>query len=444
MIDKCLEYYKEYTPKSQELYLRIKNLLAGGVSHNVRYFHPYPLFIKKAKDQYLWDEDENKYVDFWLGHMALILGHSPKIVVDALKEQLDNGTHLGTVNRYALELAELVNRLVPCAEMVRFTNTGSEATMYATRLARAYTNKKMIVKIEGGWHGFNTNLLKNVSYPFEEKESLGLLNEEIKYVVSIPFNSIDESLRILRSFKDDIACVIVEPLLGNGCIPADKEYLKALREETERLDSLLIFDEVITGFRLSLGGAQEYYGIKPDLATLGKILGGGFPIGAIVGKKEIMNLADPTLKRGKSFCKIGGGTFSENPFSMIAGAKTLEYLKENGEVYDKLNGYGNKIRKDIKKVFEDEGLKAEATGLTSLFLFHFLKDDQQAIKSAKDFALSNRELTERFFFSLMAKYRLYFLPGHTASICSAHTKEDIDYLISSCVELIKEIKENKG
>src|ERR687884_791495 len=208
--------YKSKTHKSKILYRRARKVFAGGVNHNIRFFEPYPFFATSAKGKYLYDVDGNKYTDYWMGHWALILGHSPKPVVKALSDQIKNGILYGTVNDVSVELGELIRKLMPRAENIRFSNTGAEATMYAVRLARAKTGKRVIAKVIGGWHGFNTTLMQTVNYPFEAQEGPGLVQDEGQYVESIPFNNLDASLKVLETIGDDLACVIIEPVLGGA------------------------------------------------------------------------------------------------------------------------------------------------------------------------------------------------------------------------------------
>jgi glutamate-1-semialdehyde 2,1-aminomutase len=227
--------------------------------------------------------------------------------------------------------------------MMRFSSTGSEATMYAVRLARAKTGRRVIAKAIGGWHGFNTTLMQTVNYPFEAEEGPGLVQDEGQYVESIPFNNLDASLKVLETIKDDLACVIIEPVLGGaGCITPVDGYLQGLQEFAKKNGSLFILDEIVTGFRLSLNGAASIYKLEPDLFTLGKIAGGGMPIGIVCGDKEIMSLADPVARKDKEVrCAIGGGTFSANPVTMTAGLATLNFLKKNKGVYTKIDRLGN-------------------------------------------------------------------------------------------------------
>ncbi|HVX02803.1 MAG TPA: aminotransferase class III-fold pyridoxal phosphate-dependent enzyme, partial [Nitrososphaera sp.] len=289
-----MRHYRAKTAKSKGLYVRSEKLFPGGISHNIRYFEPYPFFANAARGKNLFDVDGNKYTDYWMGHWALILGHSPAPVASALARQAKNGTLYGVVNKASVDLAEAIKKLMPRAEMMRFSSTGSEATMYAVRLARAKTGRRVIAKAIGGWHGFNTTLMQTVNFPFEAEEGPGLVQDEGQYVESVPFNDLEASLKVLETVRDDLACVIIEPVLGGaGCIPPAKGYLEGLQEFCKKNGALFILDEIVTGFRLSLHGAQGAYGLEPDLFTLGKICGGGMPIGIVCGDKDIMSLADP-------------------------------------------------------------------------------------------------------------------------------------------------------
>ena len=435
-----LKNYKHKTKKSGRLYSRAVKVFPGGVSHNIRYFEPYPFFVTGAKSKQLSDVDGNKYTDYWMGHWALILGHSPKVVVNALAEQAKNGTLYGTANRVSVELAETIQKLMPRAEMMRFSSTGSEATMYAIRLARAKTGRRIVAKVIGGWHGFNTTLMQTVNYPFEEEEGLGLVQNEGEFVESLPFNNLDASLKVLETVKDDLACIIIEPVLGGaGCVPPIDGYLKGLEEFAKKNGSLFILDEIVTGFRLSVHGAASIYRLEPDLFTLGKIAGGGMPIGILCGDKEIMSLADPVARASKeSRCAIGGGTFSANPMTMTAGFATLNYLKENKhQVYSKIDRLGGMARKGLAKLFGESEIQCEVTGAGSMFLTHFSKD---AIMDATDVAKSNRELLKRYHLALMANHGIFFLPAKMAALSFAHEESDVEKLLDATEKIIIESK----
>jgi glutamate-1-semialdehyde 2,1-aminomutase len=438
MWERYIKKYEAATPKSKELYRRALKVIPGGVSHNIRFFPPYPFYTVKAKGSKMWDVDGNVYTDYWMGHMALILGHSPEYVVKRIREQIENGFHFGTVNPYALELAEAIQRNLPSAEMVRLGCSGTEATMYAVRLARAYTGKRIVVKAEGGWHGGNPILHKAVSMPYDKPDSLGILEEEQRFTRTIPVNDVEGSEAVFNECRGDLACVIIEPVIGSGCIPLDRDYLLYLREVCDRYNAVLIFDEVITGFRLGLSSAQGFYGVKPDLTTLGKIIGGGFPIGAVAGISEILKLADLTSGRKWERCWIGGGTFSCNPMSSIAGLATIEFLEKNADqVYGKINRLGEEARKGIDKALSGlKGLNAKTTGIGSLLLTHFLKEGED-VKSPRDRLKTDLEAQRNFYIALIT-HGVFFLPGHAGAISYAHTEEEIKHLIEAVEKIAEE------
>lgn len=434
------ENYKHKTKKSSRLYSRAVKVFPGGVNHNIRYFEPYPFFVTNAEGKQLSDVDGNKYIDYWMGHWALILGHSPKLVVNALAEQAKNGMLYGTVNEVSVELAETIQKLMPRAEMMRFSSTGSEATMYAIRLARARTGRRTVAKAIGGWHGFNTTLMQTVNYPFEQDEGLGLVQDEGQFVESIPFNNLSASLKVLETVKDDLACIIIEPLLaGAGCVPPIDGYLQGLEEFAKKNGSLFILDEIVTGFRLSLHGAAHIYRLEPDLFTLGKVAGGGMPIGVLCGDKDIMSLADPVAKASKeSRCAIGGGTFSANPITMTAGLLTLTFLKKNRrQVYSKLERLGGMARKGLAKLFAESGIPCQVTGIGSVFLTHFSKN---RVMDATDVAKSNSELLKTYHLALMANHGIFFLPTKMAALSFAHEQSDIEKLLDATKKIITDPK----
>ena len=434
------DLYKKKTPNSRKSYNNSVRIFPGGISHNIRFFRPYPFFVNKARDKHLFDVDGNKYIDYWMGHWALILGHSPNVVVKKLDSQIHQGTLYGTANDISIKLGETIKKSVPISELLRFCTTGSEATMYAIRLARAVTKKRIICKTIGGWHGFNTDLMQSVNYPFEVDEGVGMTGREGDFVESIPFNDLDRSIKLLDSVKDDLACIILEPVLGGGgCIPSDINYLKGLEEYCKRNDILFVLDEIVTGFRLNFGSVSSLYRLNPDIITLGKIVGGGLPIGVVCGKKEIMKLADPVENRDKEhLCYIGGGTFSSNPLTMTAGYATLDYIRKNRRTfYDKINKLGHITRNGLTKLFSEYGLKTQVTGIGSLFLTHFLSNRVNEIKSANDVALCDNQMLTKYHFSLMAKYGIFFLPHKMGAISIVHNEKDIQSLINATEKIIQ-------
>jgi len=418
------EGYEARTRKSKKLFERAKKVFAGGVNHNARFYEPYPMFVSRAKAQHIWDEDGNRYTDYWLGHMAHLLGHSPKQVAEALREQAPRGTHFGMGSRFSVEFGEEIQKTVPCAEAMRFCNTGAEATMYLVRLARAFTGKRTIIKMAGGWHGFNTELNKGVHLPFDRAESAGILPEEQSHVRNVSFNDLEAAQAEVRRSEGDTAAIFLEPVLGaGGCIPAERDYLRGLRELADRTGAVLAFDEIITGYRLALGGAQEWYGVKPDLATLGKTAGGGMPLGLVCGRKEILDLADPTNRT--RFVSIGGGTFSENPMTMVAGLTTVRYLRSHAkQIYPELEKNGTALRKRIDEAFGEQQVETHTTGLGSLFLTHFGSEP----RNAEEVASEDRRTRVEYALYLMSQ-GIFFLPGHPCGLSTCHTETDLDHLV---------------
>ena len=433
------EYFKK-TRRSRDLYKRSLSCFPGGISHNIRHFEPYPFYTKSAKGKLLRDVDGNDFTDYWMGHWALLIGHSHPVVASAVRNQASNGTLFGTANKLSLDLAHAIKEGMPRAELIRYSSTGSEATMYAVRLARARTGRRVVAKIVGGWHGYNTNLLQSVNYPFELDEGLGLIEDEEQFVESIPFNDLERSLKILNTIRDDLACIIVEPVLGGaGCITPERDYLHGLQEFAKSNDALFILDEIVTGFRLSFKGAADEYKLEPDLFTLGKIVGGGLPIGVLCGDKDIMSLCNPVgREKGEIVCYIGGGTFAANPLTMTAGLATLQYLKQNKAViYPKINKIGLRIREGLESVFSDAHIDVDITGVGSLFMTHFLNQDIRKISSALDAGLSDKGLLRKYHLALIAKHNIFFLPEKMGAISSVHTMKDAELLIDATQQIVQ-------
>ena len=422
-----LSEYKKKTRKSAVLFAKSKKLHINGVSHNIRFYEPYPFVVKSSQGKSLKDVDDNKYTDYWMGHWSLILGHGQKNVKDSLKKQIEKSWMYGTVNEQTIKLSELISKAVPIAEKIRYVTSGTEATMYAVRLARSVTGKKIIAKIDGGWHGYTSDLLKSVNWPFSESESSGVVNEE--KIVSIPYNDLEKSLSILKKYSKDLAGVIIEPVLGGGgCIPATPDYLKGIQEFVHKNKSLFILDEIVTGFRFRFGCLYPTMKLDPDIVTLGKIVGGGMAIGVICGKKEIMQMADTTGKKKSERSYVGGGTFSANPASMVAGFTTLSELKNSKSIYSKINDLGEYTRKELSKSFDGRVL---VSGKGSLFMTHFIDNGVTEIKTAADAAKCNNSKLAKYHFQMIAKNGIFFLPGKLGAISNAHTKSDINQMIKA-------------
>jgi len=425
--------YVSKTPNSRILYERAKNVLPAGVSYGIRYFEPYPFYTARAKGSKLYDVDDNEYVDFWLGHTALILGHGHPVVTNAVRKQLQKGTHYGTCHELEIKLAEQVSKMVPNARMIRFTNSGTEANMYATRLARACAGKAKIAKFEGGWHGGYDALQVSVKYPFDLPESAGLTVGATQDTVILPYNNLDRVRERLRS--EEVACIIIEPVLGaGGGVPAEKDFLQGLREYCDERNTLLIFDEVITGFRLAPGGAQQYYGVKADITVLGKILGGGFPIGAFCGPIEIMERLD-SITHPRPDYSFHGGTFAANPVTMTAGLATLKML-EDGRLIESLNRSGARVRKELLDIFETQGLDAQLTGAGSIFNTHFTKE--RVNDAIATFAADRKKLTS-YALALIAN-GLFFLPTHNGVLSSEHSESDVLRLFAETEKYAKQAR----
>ncbi len=424
----ALDTYKKNTKKSAKIFERSKKLHIGGVSHNIRFFEPYPFVTKSAIGKHLIDVDDNKYTDYWMGHWSLILGHAAPKVAEKVRKQINSGWMYGTVNENTIEFSEVIQGAVPVAEKIRYVSTGTEATMYATRIARAKTGKKIIAKIDGGWHGYTTDLLKSVNYPFDQPESAGLADES--HIVSIPYNDLEKSISILESVRNDLAGIIIEPVLGGaGCIPATKEYLVGIQEFVHKNNALYILDEIVTGFRFRFGCLYKTMGLDPDIVTLGKIVGGGFPIGVICGKDEIMKITDTNSNKRLDRSYIGGGTFSANPVTMTSGKAMLKFLKKNsGPVYKKIGMLGEETRRGLAKIFQD---KVAITGMGSLFMPHFLANGITHVTNAEEASMCDTETLKKYHFELIAKNGIFFLPGKLGAISYVHSESDIKRLLEA-------------
>lgn len=417
--------YKKKTKNSAKLFAKSLKLHVNGVSHNIRYYEPYPFVVKSSGGKNLVDVDNNKYTDYWMGHWSLILGHAPSKVKESLKKQIEKSWMYGTVNEQTILLSELISKAVPVAEKIRYVTSGTEATMYAVRLARSVTGRKIIAKIDGGWHGYTSDLLKSVNWPFTESESSGVVNEE--KIVSIPYNDLEGSLQILKKHAKDLAGVIIEPVLGGaGCIPATQDYLRGIQEFVHKNKSLFILDEIVTGFRFRYGCLYPTMKLDPDIVTLGKIVGGGMAIGVMCGKKEIMEYSNTVGKKKSERSYVGGGTFSANPSSMTTGYATLSVLKNGKSIYSKINNLGEYARKELSKSFDG---KVIVTGKGSLFMTHFVKDGITEVTNATQASMCDVKALRDYHFKMIAHDGIFFLPGKLGAISNAHEKSDIKKMI---------------
>ena len=431
---------REKMTGTRTLFEKAQQVIPGGISHFPRWHAPYPLYCAKARGSRMWDVDGNEYIDLWMAHYDAILGHSPEPVVNALREILADGLHIGIPMEYEVKLATIITELMPCAEMVRFCCSGTEADMYAIRLARGFTKRNVALKIKGGFHGAGTDLSVDVFLPdFRGREGIGLVPNLDQYTRSMGFNDIDTTYQAIQDAGDDLAAVIIEPALGAFMLPAEKEFLVFLREETKKVGAVLIFDEIITGFRISLGSAQDYFGVTPDLTTMGKVMGGGMPIGAIGGRADILEISSvqrQVPQREKIF--IGGGTYSANPLSMVAGITTLEILKKGKEeIYPILNDRNRRLCEGIQQAFDAVDIPVHITRFGSLMAIHFLKEKGLPIRNVVDVAEHTLSAEKEEFGARMRNRGIYLLRSSALSI--EHSDADVDTIIAAAAECTKEM-----
>ena len=405
---------------SSKLFEVAKRLMPGGVSSPVRTISPYPFYVSRAEGPFLWDEDGRRLIDYCLAYGPMILGHRHPLVMEKVIEQLEQGWLYGTPSELEVRLAERIVGLYPSIDMLRFVNTGTEATMAALRIARGYTGRDRIVKVEGGFHGAHDSVLVKAgsgATTLGIPDSLGVPKDTAKNTLQVPYNDLGSIEAALTEFEGDVAAVIMEPVLGNiGPILPEKGYLEGVRRLTKDHGVVLIFDEVITGFRLSLGGAQTFYDVVPDMTTLGKIIGGGFPIGVVGGRRELLEMVAPS----------GGiyqaGTFNGSPTSLAAGMATLDVL-EKERVLERLNANGDELRKALSEIVEDLGLGYSVVGIASMFKIFFgdaPKNYVEALKCDKAGYLA--------FFRSMLKSGVFLPPSQfeTNFLSAAHSEDVIN------------------
>jgi glutamate-1-semialdehyde 2,1-aminomutase len=428
------------TEQSRRLQQRAESMIPGGVNSPVRAFGSVggeAPFILRGKGSHIWDADENEYVDYVGSWGPLILGHAEPNVLDAIVGAACNGTSFGASTPSEADLAELVLGAFPHIQKVRFVNSGTEATMSAIRLARAYTKRKYIVKFEGCYHGHADALLVKAGSGVATlgiPGSAGVPEEFIQFTLALPFNNLSVVEHAFQKYKHQIACVIVEPVVGNmGCVPAADDYLVGLRLLTERERSVLIFDEVMTGFRVAFGGAQELYNIRPDLTTLGKIIGGGLPVGAYGGPKEIMDLVAPLGPMYQA------GTLSGNPLAMAAGCAMLKQLCDRKtEIYPRLEKLSADLVEGVAAAAREAGIALCHNRVGSMFTWFFNPGPVTDWDSASK---SNTQAFGKFFRSMLDS-GVYLPPSQyeAAFLGAAHTDEDVQRTIAAAKEGFAAVK----
>lgn len=422
--------------KSKQLFKRAKKVMPGGVNSPVRAFGDIgitPPFIKKGNGCRIWDEDGKEYIDYVMSWGPLILGHANPDVVEAVKAQAELGTSFGACTKLEVLMAEEVKKAFPSMEVMRMVNSGTEATMSALRLARGYTGRNLIVKFVGCYHGHSDSLLIKAgsgAITFGTPDSSGVPKDIAQNTVVARYNDIDGIKELFKKHGENIAAVIVEPVAGNmGTVPPKKGFLQSLRDVTSEYGALLIFDEVITGFRVGYTGAQGLYGISPDLTTLGKIIGGGLPVGAYGGKEEIMRKVSPD---GPVY---QAGTLSGNPLAMAAGYTTLKTLAENPSVYEKLDIKAEKLCEGLKDVMDDADIPVKINRVGSMMTMFFT--DQEVY----DYDSASKADTNMYakYFKEMLKRGINLSPAQfeTFFVSTAHEDKDIEETIEKCREVAK-------
>ena len=422
---------------SESLFEQAQILMPGGVNSPVRAFknvNGKPIFFKSAKGPILVDEDENQYIDFIGSWGPMILGHSNPIILEAIKAQLELGTSYGAPTSLENKLASIIKSQVPSMEKLRMVNSGTEATMSCIRLARGFTGKNKIIKFTGCYHGHVDSLLVKAGSgvsTFGLPDSPGIPEELAALTYSCPYNNIEALSDVINEIGNDLAAIIVEPIAGNmGFIPGEPQFLNALRELCDKHDSLLIFDEVMSGFRVGLGGAQAIYKIKPDLTALGKVIGGGLPVGAFGGKQSIMDQLAPL---GPIY---QAGTLSGNPLAMSAGIALIETLIQNNP-FDELKKASSEIMTHTKNLMSEKGIPFSTSSIGGMFGFFFSK---HLPKNFEDVVKSDDKMFKKFFNAALDR-GIYFAPSkyEAGFISSTHDQPVLDLTKDKIEEAIKEL-----
>jgi len=421
---------------SEKLFERAKKVIPGGVNSPVRAFGSIgstPRFIKRADAEKMWDEDGNEYIDFVGSWGPMILGHNNEMIKESVIKACENGLSYGAATKIEVEMAELICDIVPSIEMVRMVNSGTEAVMSAIRTARGYTGRDKIVKFTGCYHGHSDCLLVKAGSGAMTQgipDSLGVPAGCTADTLTAEYNSLESVQRLFDKYSDEIACVIVEPVAANmGVVAPEKGFLEGLRNICDKNGAVLIFDEVITGFRLQIDGAQGYYGIKPDLTTFGKIIGAGMPVGAYGGRREIMEMVAPV---GSVY---QAGTLSGNPVAMAAGITQLSILKDHPEYYEALNEKADKFFENIKKTISELNLLYKVNHVGSVGSLFFTKTDVKDYVSAKT---SDTDKYAKYCISMLNK-GIYIAPAQFEAmfISMAHTDEDLQCTLAAMKESLE-------
>lgn len=434
--------YLKRNPRSREAFERAKHILPGGSTREVIFYPPYPLYVKKGEGCRIWDLDGHEIIDFLNNYLSLILGHAHPKIVEAVKEQVEYGTAYSSPTEYESRLGDAVRERMPSIRSIRFTNSGSEATTLAILAAKGYTGRRKIAKFEGAHHGTNEATMISTNPPLKGGGSLEtpkpipdgphVSTHILENTVVLPFNKPEATERLILKYRRELAAVIVEPILGSaGIIPAEQEFIASLREITEKKDVPLIFDEVITGFRVSRGGAQEHYRVAADLTALGKNLGGGLPAGAFGGREDIMAQFDPARTPRIPH----SGSFNANPMSLRAGLALLGELTPS--LYGGLNELGVDVARGLKRVFEEEGIDVQVTQISSLFGVHFTSKPVIDYRSAM-----NEDAVRKFnFFLGLLLNDIMLAPRGLGCISAPMSRREVETLLQKTVAVMSYLKE---
>ena len=430
--------YRLTTPASRAIHERAVAVMPGGTTRTTTYFDPYPLYIERGEGCRVWDADGTERIDMLGNYTAMILGHAHPKVVEAIHRQAARGTGFAAANPIEVELASLLCERVPSLDAVRFCNSGTEATMFAMRLARAFTGRPKVARMEGGYHG--THDYAEVSThpvvsdagppeaPIARPDSMGTPDWVLEQTVVLPFNNPDSAEAIIRRHGGELAAVILEPIIGaGGVIPATLEFLRRLRKVTEELGILLIFDEVIS-FRVAPGGAQQLYGVTPDLTTLGKIIGGGLPVAAFGGRSDVMALLDP--RREPNIAQ--GGTYNGNPLGMAAGLATMTELTP--DVYEDLNRRGARVCEQLTEVFASHGVAVQVNSAGSLLALHFT---DRPVVDYRSMAAADKNKTRDLFLGLV-NHGVLMAPRAMGALSTPMAEQDIQEFIDAVDTVVAE------
>jgi len=432
--------------RSREIYKRVSQLVPGGTHSNIRFLQPHPIWFARAKGSKIWDVDGNEYIDCVINMAALILGHCDERVTEAAKKEIETGLTCGVETELNVKVAEKIREMIPCAESVKFSNSGTEAVMKAMMIARGYTGKQKIMKLEGAYNGWHDSVaishkpdLKKAgprTKPRSVPENLGILRDAAKATIVMPFNDLEAAEKLIKKNRQELAAVILEPIMFNiGCACPEKGYLNALKEITSDNDVLLIFDEVISGFRVAPGGAQEYYGVTPELATFAKAIANGYPMSAVAGRADVMRVTEPGGIVGWA------GTYNSSQVCLAASLATLEILKD-GRIQSRLNEECAKLGKRFAEMAMEDHVSARLQGLGGQFQVYFTNEE------VKDYRTAARSDAKRFkiFQEEMLREGIYMLPiplFHHGLI-AAHSQEDIERILNAMRVALRKVRQHFG